>query len=181
MAWGLGLLALALGLNTIAGMIYARRQIEQSMATLQTEIATVTARHIQTYISRKIERLSDTASSMALYPIGGSEQSLLVHLLLKNDPSFSEVAVLDAHGRERVKIAERKSYLTGDFSNQNHNEAYKTAILGRVFISSVYTSDRAEPYVVLAVPLKSAPQNRVGVLIANMSLKFLWQVVREKT
>ncbi len=180
MAWGLGLLATALGLNTIAGLVYTRRQIERSMATLQTEIATVTARHIQTYIARKFERLNDVASSMTLHAFGGSDQTLLAHLLVKNDPSFSEIAVLDDRGQERLKIAERRSYLAGDLSNQSHNDAYKAAMSGRNFISPVFTSDRAEPYVVLAVPLKSSPQKNVGVIVANTNLKFLWSVVREK-
>ncbi|MGH7929817.1 MAG: cache domain-containing protein, partial [Candidatus Binatia bacterium] len=178
--WALGLFGVALGVNTIAGTIYTRRQIEHSTAALQTEIATLTARHIETYISRKIERLDDAASAMALHPLGGDEQRLLAQVVLKNDRSFSELFVLDEAGRERLKVSERKVYLPADLGDQSESPFYRSAIQGRRYISPVYTSDRAEPYVVLGVPLKTAPETAAGVLVAKANLKFLWDVVREK-
>jgi len=99
MLWGLGLVGTALGLNTLAGSIYTRRQIEQSTAALQMEVATLTARHIQTYIGRKIERLHDAANGLTLYPIGNDEQTILTNLLLKNDRSFEEISIIDDRGR----------------------------------------------------------------------------------
>jgi len=180
MAWGLGLVGTAIGLNTIAGSIYTQRQIERSTATLQSEIATLTARHIQTYISRKIERLNDAASSMMLHSIGGTEQKLLAQMLLKQDMSFTEIAIIDDRGWERVKIAERKVYLGVDLADQADSAAYQTAIQGKGYISPVYISDLAEPYLVLGAPLKLTPQKTVGVLVAQTNLKFLWNVVRDK-
>ena len=178
--WALGLFGIALGVNTIAGTIYTRRQIEHSTAALQTEIATLTARHIQTYIARKIERLEDAATSMALHSLGSVEQNLLAHVLLKNDRSMTELLILDEAGHERLKISERKVYLQADLADQKASGFYRSAIQGLHYISSVYTSDRAEPYLVLAVPLKTAPQTVAGVLVAKANLKFLWDVVREK-
>jgi signal transduction histidine kinase len=180
MVWGLGLVGGALGLNTIAGSIYTRRQIEQSTGAFQSEIATLTARHIQTYITRKIERLEDSASAFALHPIGSEEQKLLAYLLLKNDGSFSELSVLDDKGRERIKISERLVYLASDLGEKKDSAAYLSAIQGQNYIGQVRTSDRAEPYLTLAVPLKTAPRKSAGVLVAKTNLKFLWDVVREK-
>jgi signal transduction histidine kinase/HAMP domain-containing protein len=180
MFWGLGLIGSALGLNTIATTIYTRRHIEQSTAALQSEIAVVTARHIQTYISRKLERLSDVASSMVLHSFGSGEQALLAHLLLKNDRSFTEVYVLDDEGQERLRIAERKVYLAADLNNQKGAAPFEAAMQGRSYISPVYTSDRAEPYVLLGVPLQSALGTKAGALVAMTNLKFLWDVVREQ-
>ena len=180
MAWGLGLFGAALGVNTVAGTIYTRRQIEQSMNALQTQVAILTARHIQTYIARKIERLDDAAFNMALYDVGGAEQKLMAQLLLKNDRSFNEISILDEHGWERVKTSERKVYLEAELGAEDQSATYRTAIQGQTYISPVYTSERAEPYLLLAVPLKSTPQKSVGVLIAKTNLKFLWDVVREK-
>jgi signal transduction histidine kinase/HAMP domain-containing protein len=180
MIWGLSLIGAALGFNTIAAAIYSRSQIDQSAAALQSEIANLTARHIQTYIERKLERLNDLASSMLLHPFGSSQQSLLAHLLLKNDRSFNEVYVLDERGQERLRISERKVYLPADLVNQKGAAAFEAAIRGQSYVSPVYTSDRAEPYVVLAVPLEIAPQQNGGVLVALTNLKFLWNVVREQ-
>jgi signal transduction histidine kinase len=180
MAWGLGLFGLAFALNTIGGSIYTRRQIGQSTAVLQTEIAALTARHIQTYIARKIERLDDLASSMALHTVGADEQRILAQLLIKKDSSFAEISVLNDQGRELFKISDRRVILAADLEDLSDTAAYRSVIEGQTYISPVYTSERAEPYFLLAVPLKATPHKSVGALIAKTNLKFLWDVVSEK-
>jgi signal transduction histidine kinase len=180
MAWGLGLFGLAFALNTIAGAIYTRSQIGESTAALQTEIAALTARHIQTFIARKIERLDDLASSMALYPLGADEHRILAHLLVKKDSSFAEISLLDDQGKEILKIADRRVIFAAELEDLSDSAAYRSVIAGQTYISSVYTSERAEPYFLLAVPLKFTPRRIAGVLIAKTHLKFLWDVVSEK-
>jgi hypothetical protein len=104
MFWGLALLAVALVLNTVAGSIYTRRGMQKSTAELQAEVASSTARRIQSFLARKIERLHDTGAAMTMFSPGGEEQRLLSLLLMKNDPSFSEIAVLDfaRHGAAQI-------------------------------------------------------------------------------
>ncbi|HET8562998.1 MAG TPA: hypothetical protein VFM35_03885, partial [Candidatus Binatia bacterium] len=80
MVWGLALLGLALVLNTAAGLFYTRSQIKEASGELQLEMASATARHIHSFITRKLERLQDTAIAMTLYPLGGAEQRLLGQL-----------------------------------------------------------------------------------------------------
>jgi signal transduction histidine kinase/HAMP domain-containing protein len=180
MVWGLGLVGTALGLNTLAGSIYTRRQIEQSTAALQMEVATLTGRHIQTYISRKFERLHDAGAGLTLYPIGNDEQTILINLLLKNDRSFEEISIIDAQGRERLRISDRKVYFSADLRDLRNAAAYQTAIRGDGFVSPVFTSDRAEPYLLLAVPLTSIPRKIVGVIVAKTNMQFLWELMREE-
>ncbi|HEX2225895.1 MAG TPA: ATP-binding protein [Candidatus Binatia bacterium] len=180
MAWGLGLFGVAFALNTIGGAIYTRRQIGQSTAALQTEIAGLTARHIQTFIARKIERLDDLASSMALHPLGADEQKTLAHLLVKKDSAFTEIALLNDDGRELFKISDRRVILPADLEDLSDTPAFRSIMEGQTYTSPVYTSDRAEPYFFLAVPLKATPRRSAGGLIARTNLKFLWEVVSEK-
>jgi hypothetical protein len=134
------LLGGTLVLTTTASFIYTQRQIAQSTAALQTEVATLSARHIQTYMLRKTERLNDAANNMALHAMGSDEQKLLAQLLLKNDRSFQEITVLDNEGRERVKISERQIYLAPDLSDRRGSPEYLTAIRGTHYTSAVYTS-----------------------------------------
>ena len=177
--WGLGLVGTALGL-TLAGSIYTRHQIEQSTATLQREVASLTARHIQAYMARRIERLYDAAAGLSLYSIGKDEQKTLINLLLKNDRSFQEISVIDGRGSERLRISDRDVYFSADLRDFRNNPSHETAIQGRNYVSPVFTSDRAEPYLLLAVPLKSIRRKIIGVVVAKTNMQFLWDLMREE-
>lgn len=164
-------------LNTVAGSIYTRRQILQSNAELQMEVASLSARRIHALMIRKIERLQDAGVAMMLHPQGANEQKLLGLLLLKNDRSFTELAILDDRGQELLKFSERRVFLAADLRDQSGSVPYQRGMGGEVYISPVTTTEHAEPYVTMAVPLQSAPRKTIGVLVAKANLKFLWEVI----
>ena len=85
MMWGLSLFGIALTVVVVASYSYTVSQIKKDAAELQIEIASVTAERIRDFVQRKIERFSDTADAVSLYPLGSKEQQLLVALLVKND------------------------------------------------------------------------------------------------
>lgn len=177
MAWGLALLGAALVLNTVAGSLYTQRKMRDGSAELQSEMASLTARRIHAMMNRKIERLQDNGVAMTLYPLGANEQKLLGLLLLKNDRSFTELAILDEQGMEVLKFSERQVFLQSDLSSQSESELYRKAKQGEYYISSVTTTKHAEPYVTMAVPLQSGPRRTIGVLVAKANLKFLWDII----
>jgi Cache domain len=177
MLFGLLLLGLVLVLSTFAGSSYTRKQIYESTAALQTEIASATARHIHHFITRKIERLRDAGVFMTRYRIGSEEQRLMGLLLLKNDPAFRQISIIDSRGTETIRSSEIRAFLPSDFRNWSGEAAYSKAIQGEVYIGPVRTSDRAEPYIVIAMPLMESPRKIIGVLAAHVNLRFLWEVI----
>ena len=58
----------------------------------------MTAEGIRSFVQRKIERFSDTADALSLYPLGSKEQQLLIAFLVKNDNSLTEASIIDARG-----------------------------------------------------------------------------------
>ncbi|MBI3059800.1 MAG: GAF domain-containing protein, partial [Deltaproteobacteria bacterium] len=123
--------------------------------------------------------MSDFAGSASLHEMGSETQRLLALLLLKHDRAFTEVSILDDRGMEVVKVSERHVYLAADFADQSGSEKFRKAVKGESYISPVYTSDRAEPYVTVAVPLRITPRTVVGVVTAEANLKSLWEVIGE--
>jgi signal transduction histidine kinase len=180
MIWGLGLFGVALAVNTLTGSIYTRLQIQRSTAALQTEVAILIARHVESYIAQKIERLRDAASNMSLYSLGSEEQRVIIGLLLKNDQSFQEISILNDQGLERLRMSDRKVYFAADLRDLRNYAPYENAITGLDYVSQVYTSNRAEPYLFLALPVTNPMKKRVGVAIAQSSMKFLWELVRNE-
>ena len=177
LVWGLSLFGLALTIVVSVGYFYTLRQIERDAAELQADLASVAADRIRNFVRRKIERFSDMADAANLYPLGSKEQHLLLRLLVKNDNSFTEASIIDARGTEVVKVSDRKVYFPSDLSNQSKSAKFIKAIKGQDYISRVYTSDRAQPYVTVAIPLWGTAQNIVGVVSAEADLSFLWEVI----
>jgi signal transduction histidine kinase len=177
MMWGLSLFGIALTLVVFTGYYYTVSQIKKDAAQLQMEVASVMAQRIRDFVQRKIERFSDTANAVTLYPLGSKEQQLLITLLVKNDNSLSEASIIDARGMEVVKVSDRKVYFPSDFSDQSKSAKFNKAIKGDDYISQVYTSDRAQPYITIAIPLWGTAQSIVGVVAAEADLSFLWEVI----
>jgi signal transduction histidine kinase len=177
MLWVLSLFGLALLVFVGAGYSYMARQIRRDAAALQSELASVTAEQIRTFVRRKIERFSDNANALSLYQLGSKEQQLLMGLLVKNDSSFTDASIIDAEGMEVVKVSDRRVYFPSDLSDQSKSPKFIKAITGEDFISRVYTSTQAQPYVTLAIPLWGAAQSVAGVVSAEADLSFLWEAI----
>src|SRR5213593_1358682 len=177
MAWGLSLFGIALLVVVVAGYFYMARQIRQDAAALQSELASVTGERIHNFVRRKIERFSDTAGAISLYPLGSKEQQLLLRLLVKNDNSFTDASIINARGMEVVKVSDRRVYFPSDLSDQSKSPKFNKALEGEDYISPVYTSNRAQPYVTVAIPLWGAAQSIVGVVLAEADLSFLWDEI----
>ncbi len=176
---GLSLFGIALTAVVVASYSYTLKQIEKDAAELQAEIASVTADRIHTFVRRKIERLSDMAAAARLYPLGSQEQRLLTSLLAKNDGSFTDVSIIDAQGMEVLKVSDRRVYFPSDLSDQSKSAKFNKAIKGENYISRVYTSDKSQPYVTLAIPFWGPEQGVVGLASAEADLSFLWEAIGE--
>jgi signal transduction histidine kinase len=175
--WGLSLFGIALLVVVVAGYSYMVRQIRQDAAALQSELASVTAEQIRNFVRRKIERFSDNADALSLYQLGSKEQQLLLRLLAKNDSSFTDASIINSQGMEVVKVSDRKVYFPSDLTDQSKSPKFIKALKGEDYISPVYTSTRAQPYVTLAIPLWGAAQSIVGVVSAEADLSFLWEAI----
>jgi signal transduction histidine kinase len=175
--WGLSLFAIALLVVVVAGYSYMVTQIRREAAALQSELASVTGEQIRTFVRRKIERFSDNADALSLYQLGSKEQQLLLSLLAKNDSSFTDASIINSQGMEVVKVSDRKVYFPSDLTDQSKSPKFIKALKGEDYISPVYTSTQAQPYVTLAIPLWGAAQSIVGVASAEADLSFLWEAI----
>jgi hypothetical protein len=108
--WNLSVFGLVLFGIILASYLYTQRQIKKDRFELQAEIASLVADRIDSFVNKKMDRLSDSAVSMSLYPAGSKEQELLTILLLKNDRAFTDASILDSNGMEVIKLSERTAY-----------------------------------------------------------------------
>jgi len=173
MAWGLSLLTAAILANTIVGSIYTRWQLRHAAAALQNQVASATARRVESIILHKLARLQDAASGMSSSPLAGDAQRLLGRSLLKNDPAFMALTIIGPSGLEVLKFTETKLLRATDPTNRRTTRPYLEASRGSSFISPVSTAEPGVPYLTFAVPLKSLANEFGGVLVAKVDLTFL--------
>jgi signal transduction histidine kinase len=175
---GLVFLGAALLVNTIAGSLYTRRQIQGAAVQLQTEVASRAAHQVARVMNRKIERLKDLAASLSLSERSVEQQTKLALLLVKADSVLTGVTVLDATGRELFDISDRR-VSASVLRNRSGEIYFRTAMKGEAYISPVYRAAKGEPYVRLAVPILSDSGDPRGVIAAESNLTVLWQIITD--
>ena len=107
----------------------------------------------------------------------GEEQKLILEKLLGLEPSFRQLAVLDERGRELIRVS-RLSYLASSQLKERDGEMFSRVSQGETYVSSVYIDEvTSEPMVVMAVPDTDVFGDFEGVLIAEVNLKFMWDMV----
>jgi signal transduction histidine kinase/CheY-like chemotaxis protein len=88
------------------------------------------------------------------------------------------VSLLDADGRERVRLTEATLITPGELGSQAAAPAFQRARAGALYIGPVRPSAFAEPFVTVALPIRNlATDTVVGVLAVEVNLKRLWDDV----
>ena len=92
-------------------------------------------------------------------------------------PAITDAVALDAAGNVRA----RASRLRPTFSKVDSDLAAKPAFLesrqGRSYFGPVYLVRGSEPYMTMAVPIEPFAGNLMGVLVAQVNLKYIGEVV----
>ena len=175
--WNLSVFGSLLIGVVLAGYLYSVRQIKRDKFELQGEIATLVAARIEALVEQKIDRLRRAASPLSAQPMGGRAQESIAAHLLKTDPAIVEAAVLNAVGQETVKVSSIATFSPAKLVDQSKTPKFTRAIQGETFMGPVSASERTEPHMTIALPLKDEAAKIVGVLAAEVNLTFLWEVV----
>jgi signal transduction histidine kinase/HAMP domain-containing protein len=98
---------------------------------------------------------------------------LLFFLAFAED--IKELSLLDATGRERVKVAEGKLITADDLTRRVDTPTLQIPLGGETYVGPVRTSEFSEPFVSILVPIRNLAEDKiVGALAAEVNLKRLW-------
>ena len=99
--------------------------------------------------------------------------------LLKTEPAITSVTALGSSGQELYKLSRVQLVLPGDLTIRGDDEAFLRAKGGVTYFSPVYFVGDSEPYATIATPIEQFAGEIVGVLIAEVNLKYIWDVVSD--
>lgn len=159
-------------------LFFRYRESVEAIGALQREMAQGAAFKIQQFVQdiEKTMRASTQTQEIVLSGLTEAYRFELIQLL-KNTPAITEAIAVDARGREYVKVSRVRMLLAEDVKDHSSTEAFVGARAGRSFFGHVYFIRESEPYMTIAVPIERFAGEVIGVLIAEVNLKYIWEVV----
>ena len=144
---------------------------------LQTEMAKGAAFKINQFM-REIEKMMRTSTQTRHIIENGLTKDIEIELikLLKVVPAITAVAALDSSGQELFSISRVE---TRSLAFHGDEEYFIRARGGVAYFSPVYFVRESEPHAQIATPIERFAGEIVGVLVAEVNLKYIWDVVSD--
>ncbi|HTN71854.1 MAG TPA: cache and HAMP domain-containing protein, partial [Methylomirabilota bacterium] len=159
--------------------IYFRYQESMDqLAFQQREAANVAALKIQTFI-HDIETAMKAATKYQ--NTGGQEIAADYEFELKKlfylAPAITEASVIGIDGVALVHISRSRAVSADAKENVSVSPAFQSALQGQPYFGTVYFVRESEPYISIALPIERYAGRVVGVLQAEVNLKYVWEVI----
>lgn len=161
---------------TITGLSVNFQAQKKRIISEQQLIAQDTARTVSDFVEDKLRDLDQAAdiNSLATNP---DRHAIVLSKLLDRTPSFRQLFFTDATGQVLKKVS-RHSTWTESPLDEWKKPMFSEILKGNSFMSQVYTdSSTSEPLILVAVPAHNLSGEPAGALIAEMNLKFMWDLI----
>ena len=151
-----------------------------SLNLLQQEVAAAAAFKVEQFIHQIEAALQTATKSPVIARKGISEEfrSELTRLLLVT-PAIEEVAALDLTRRIHLQASRFRAILPDDKEDLPPQAAFDAAKQGKSFFGPVYFARGSEPYSTITVPIERFAGDLIGILWAEVNLKYVWEVIQD--
>jgi GAF domain-containing protein/HAMP domain-containing protein len=170
---------------TVSGLveIYFRYQESQlHLAELQREIAAGAAVKIERFVQEIHNTLKGATRSREIAPRGlTTEFRFELEKLLLIAPAVTEAVALNNKGQIQVQASRLRTVLPDAKKNFAISPAFTQAKQGKSYFGPVYFVRGSEPYMTIAVPIERFAGDVIGVLQAEVNLKYIGDVISSLT
>jgi signal transduction histidine kinase/CheY-like chemotaxis protein len=146
-----------------------------SLIRLQQEQAEAAAVRIGQFV-KEIEGQIGLASLLAGAANTIEQRRFAMRLLLRQVPAITELVAADADGREQLRISRLEMDEIGSNADLSREPKFIAAMARKVYYGAVYFRSESEPYMTMAL---AGARGDAGVVIAEVNLKFIWDVVSQ--
>jgi signal transduction histidine kinase len=163
--------------------IYFRYQeSQQHLAQLQREIAAGAAIKIERFVQEIHNTLKGATRSREIAPKGlTAEFRFELEKLLLIAPAITEAIALNEMGAIQVQASRLRTVLPDAKKQFVTSSAFVHAKQGKSYFGPVYFVRGSEPYMTIAVPIERFAGDVIGVLQAEVNLKYIGDVVTNLT
>jgi signal transduction histidine kinase/DNA-binding response OmpR family regulator len=161
--------------NGIFDVFFYYQEHKASLIRIQREQAEAAAAKIGQFIKEIESQLGWT--TQLPWSAGSIEQRRFDALrLLRQVPAITELAQLDATGKERLRVSRLAMDVVASGADLSNDPKFAEAVAHKVYYGPVYFRRESEPYMTLAI---AGTRRDAGVSVAEVNLKLIWDVVSQ--
>ncbi|MCC6398729.1 MAG: HAMP domain-containing protein [Bacteroidetes bacterium] len=154
------------------------RLVQESIADRQQLIGRKAAETVQRFVDDKLHTLRTALWITDAQTMGIGDQEALLQSLSGLENSFKRLFIFDPNDREIVTVSRRSQAIEERRACRYCPDALRAVRSAQHYTSSVYIdSTTNEPAILIGVPITDAYGVHQGSLIAEVNLKFMWEVV----
>jgi len=166
---------IALVSNGVFDVLFYYQEHKTSLIRIQREQAEAAAAKIGQFIKEIESQLGWT--TQLPWSAGSIEQRRFDALrLLRQVPAITELAQLDATGKERLRVSRLAMDVVASGADLSNDPKFAEAVARKVYYGPVYFRRESEPYMTLAI---AGTRRDAGVSVAEVNLKLIWDVVSQ--
>jgi signal transduction histidine kinase len=155
-------------------------ETRQTLEVVHHQMAELAATRIQNYVEEIAQALRIAATPHSLN--NGQltpDYAFNLRILLKNEPAIRDVFAVGLDGREQVRASRIGPSLVRESANYSSEPFFPEARARKTYFGPVsFPSDSLEPRIVIAVPIEPFANEVVGVLAADVNVRYVWDVVQ---
>jgi putative methionine-R-sulfoxide reductase with GAF domain len=151
---------------------------QETISTRQLLIAQDASRIVASSIQEKFSVLETAVDFGNPGTTDRKTRQYILDSLLGLQPAFRQLALLNASGSQVAEVSRLSSSMSPQFQAHLQGDVLDQTRAGQRFISPVYIDNlTSEPLVVMAVPAQNVFGEFQGILVAELNLKFMWELV----
>jgi signal transduction histidine kinase/ActR/RegA family two-component response regulator len=170
-----GAVCLALVTNGAFEMWFSYQELKALLVQVQRGQAESAASRISQFVGQ-IEAQIAWVTPLPWNAVTLEEWRFDAVRLLRQVPAVTEVAQLDAAGREKFRISRHAMDVTESHVDYSRDPIFVQAMANKTYYGPVYFVDGSEPYMAIAV---AGIGRDHGVIVCQVNLKFIWEVVSQ--
>jgi PAS domain S-box-containing protein len=159
-------------------MFFYLQNQQKVVSNQQQLIAQKAADTVKGFINEKLNIL-ETASNLGNLSIKNKEEhELVLKKLLGLEEAFRQLVLLDEQGNELLRVSRLSVFDPGQLTKQTEDNLISHVSQGEIYTSTVLIDEKTcEPLVVVAIPVNDVFGDYKGALMAEVNLKFMWNLV----
>jgi len=167
-----------LTLAIISGLIYYNFNTQNySTQELQEEILLRASSEVNYYVENIKNELNLVGKNIFCIECAQENNRKVLKSLIDDNPSISEIAVVDSEGKEKTKIIRHGAEISSELKDVSTQDKFKKAIKGDYYLGPVYISEYDLPFISMSLPIINENNTKIGVLYAEVDLSPMWDTI----